>query len=99
MVKLKHVKSDLKDIIGMQCTYNYGDSLDLWNDNNTIRCEVIDAYAYIEDSSLEPFLEIGICVIPIGQHKLDQHELDYMQSGVSPDRVKNYKTINKNEND
>ena len=79
--------NDLKEIIGMQCTYNYGDNLSLWNDNNTILCKIINTYAYIDERSLAKDLIIGICLIPIEEHNLDDDELDYMRSGVDVDTV------------
>ena len=91
--------TDLKEIIGMQCTYRHGQKEWLWDDNNTIRCEIVHAYAYVDQACLTEYLEkrrnliIELCLIPIEEHNLDDFELNFIRNGVYVDRVRGIKPL------
>jgi len=73
--------NNLNEIIGMECTHNFSDDLSYWNDNNTIRCEVISVDVEVEDKF--PYhLNISIGIVPLVENNLDEYVLDDMENGV-----------------
>lgn len=76
---------NLDYIIGMTCTYKYNDEVLEWNDDNTIKCRVIDIGYEIDDDFPYSFYVLAN-LEPIGEHNIPDEDFCIF-SNVSMDNI------------
>ena len=84
--------NNIDEIMGMQCTYNAGDDVDVWNESRMVKCKVIGYSFDIEESGCFNFLDMQLHLEPIENSSmtgvpLSSLDIDDIKDGVALESV------------
>jgi hypothetical protein len=69
---------NLEDLIGMDCTHNFGENIDLWSDETLVRCRILGIIANIEEKGFYE-LTISFLISPIEEKGLGDDKINDMR--------------------